>query len=127
MVLSQAINDALEQEIENRVNERITKILEVISKKYDITLSRLLKDLSSMEKTSSTYCCGLTRTGKRCQKSGKYDGYCKSHMSQKPDRRVTRSTSSPPKVTQQHTHSIPPLFMKGCAACEASHHGVLRI
>lgn len=130
MVLSQVVHDAIEQEIEARVNEKITKVLEVISRKYDITLARLLKDLSSIDTSQSTCCCGITRTGKRCQKIGKYDGFCKSHMSQKPDKRVTRSASSPQKPTLQHIHSIPPLFMKGCPACEASSSkcsGVLRI
>jgi hypothetical protein len=118
MVLSPAFEKALEDEIEFRVNERITKVLELISKNYKIKYSRLLSDVALME-SSSSCCCGITKSGKRCQRSGKYDGYCKNHMSQKPEVRVTRSASSktsPPKVV--HTHSLPPLFMKGCPACE---------
>lgn len=123
MVFSPAFEKALEDEIEARVNDRITKVLELISKTYKIKYSRLLSDVALMNESSSTSscCCGVTKAGKRCQRTGKYDGYCKNHMTQKPDVRVvTRSASSksPPKVS--HTHSLPPLFMKGCPACEST-------
>lgn len=121
MVLSVAFEQALEQEIESRVNERITKVLAVISKNYKITYARLLSDLAMIEKETSDggLCCGVTKSGKRCQRPGKYDGYCKNHLTQKPDVRVTRSSSSPtPKVA--HTHTLPPLFLKGCPACESN-------
>lgn len=123
MVLPQSVQSAIEEEINREVNERITKVLEMISKTYNIKYARLLKDYSNMEATnettSHTTCCGLTKAGKRCQRSAKVDGFCKAHISQKPDVRVTRSSAmSPPKVT--HTHSLPPLFMKGCPACEKS-------
>ena len=119
MVLSQNIYDLIDEEINAQVNERITKVLEMISKTYNIKYARLLKDYSSMENGEITkMCCGTTKNGKRCQRSGKFDGFCKVHMSQKPDVRVTRSVnSSPPKVV--HTHTLPPLFMKGCPACES--------
>lgn len=122
MVLSPAFEKALEDEIDARVNERVTKILELISKNYKIKYERLLGDLSLFDK-STTMCCGVTKSGKRCQKNGMYNGYCKSHVSQKPEVRVTRasaasSTGSPKK--QQHTHTLPPLFMKGCPACESN-------
>lgn len=118
MVLSQNIQSIIEEEIEREVNERVTKVLEMISKTYNIKYSRLLKDYSSMETVQST-CCGMTKAGKRCQRAAKIDGFCKAHVSQKPDVRVvTRSaaSSSPPKIV--HTHTIPPLFMSGCPACE---------
>lgn len=117
MVLSTVIEKALEEEINREVNERVTKVLEMISKTYNIKYARLLKDYASMETSQST-CCGMTKAGKRCQRSAKIDGYCKAHVSQKPDVRVTRSASvsSPPKIV--HTHTIPPLFMSGCPACE---------
>lgn len=122
MVLPPSLQSAIEEEINREVNERITKVLEMISKTYNIKYARLLKDYANMEtstETASTTCCGLTKAGKRCQRSGKFDGFCKAHLSQKPDVRVTRSSAmSPPKVT--HTHTLPPLFMKGCPACEKS-------
>lgn len=121
MVLSPAFEKALEDEIEARVNERITKVLEIISKNYKIKYSRLLNDLAIVEGGgSSTYCHGITKSGQRCQRPGKYNGYCKNHASQKPEVRNTGGggrTKSPPAV-HQHTHTLPPLFMKGCPACE---------
>lgn len=120
MVLSPAFEKALEDEIEARVNERVTKVLELISKTYKIKYARLLNDVALMENSATTSCCcGVTKSGKRCQRSGKYEGYCKNHLSQKPEIRkmvTTRSSLSPPKVS--HTHTLPPLFMKGCPACE---------
>ena len=119
MVLPKSIEDAIELEIETRMNEKITKLLEIISKNYNIRYARLLSDLASLESQPSNICCGITKTGKRCQRSAKEDGFCKMHSKQKPDvRNVARSVSSPPKVV--HTHSLPPLFLKGCPACEAS-------
>lgn len=118
MVLSPAFEKALEDEIESRVNERITKILEVISKNYKIKYARLLGDLALVDSATTT-CCGVTKSGKRCQRQAKYNGYCKNHVTQKPEVRVTRSSAqSPPKVT--HTHTLPPLFVKGCPACESN-------
>jgi hypothetical protein len=117
MVLSPAFEQALETEIEARVNERITKVLEVISKNYNIKYARLLSDLAIIEKNPDGMCCGITRAGKRCQRPGKHEGYCKNHRSQKPDVRVTK-VNSPQKVA--HTHTLPPLFMKGCPACESN-------
>ena len=124
MVLSPAFEQALEQEIESRVNERITKVLEVISKNYRIKYERLLGDLALIERGGPTsMCCGVTKSGKRCNRAGAYSGYCKNHVSQKPEVRVTRSTGSPKKHEQkQHTHTLPPLFMKGCPACECSNN-----
>lgn len=117
MVLSPAFEQALEAEIEARVNQRITKVLEVISKNYKITYARLLNDLASIESTSNGTCCGVTKAGKRCQRPGTYEGYCKNHKTQKPDVRSTK-VNSPDRVT--HTHTLPPLFMKGCPACESN-------
>lgn len=116
MVLSPAFEQALEAEIEARVNERITKVLEVISKNYKITYARLLNDLALIE-SNEHMCCGITKAGKRCQRPGKYEGYCKNHRMQKPEVRVTK-VKSPDRIV--HTHTLPPLFLKGCPACESN-------
>lgn len=117
MVLSPAFEQALEDEIETRVNERITKVLEIISHNYKIKYARLLSDLALVD-SENKVCCGLTKTGKRCQRPAKNDGYCKNHTSQKPEVRKIAVARSPPKLS--HTHTLPPLFMKGCPACESN-------
>jgi hypothetical protein len=125
MVMSRAIENAIEDEISTRVHERMTQFLDIISKNYSIRYQRLLNDLASMDTTStatssSSSCCGVIKSGKRCQKSGKYEGYCKLHMDQKPDIRVTAPLPEVMSSSRNHTHSLPPLFMAGCPACEAS-------
>lgn len=111
----EAIQAAIENEIERRIQERITHILEKISVTYDIRLERLLKDMSQQIGPNSTGCHGLTKTGKRCSRAGKFEGYCAIHKSQKPDVRKSCDIASP---TIKHTHTLPPLFLKGCPACE---------
>jgi hypothetical protein len=121
MVLSKVIEDAIEEEVNTRVNARITQVLEIISRNYNIRYQRLLNDLASCSAVaqSSTTCCGTVKNGKRCQKPGKHDGYCKMHLKQKPDVREVAQPNTKQEVLS-HTHPLPPLFLAGCPACEAS-------
>lgn len=113
----------LEDEIDKRVNERLNLVLEKISRTYDISMRQLMRDLDAIPDAASTFCKGLTGKGKRCSRSAKTDGYCYMHINQKPVQRVTRAPVSVPStlsVAVQHTHTLPPLFMAGCPACERS-------
>jgi len=115
------ISKLIEDEIEKRVNERINIMLDKISRTYDISLRQLMRDLDTMADTPSTCCKGLTGKGKRCSRSAKTDGYCHLHIKQKPVQRITRTPSSViPTLAVAHTHTLPPLFMAGCPACERS-------
>lgn len=119
-MISKLIEEAIEAEIELRVQERLTQVLEKISQVYDIRLDRLMKDIQTVQGSKSSTCCGLTKAKKRCSRPGKNDGYCKIHVSQKPD---VRKISTPVQVSVQtpaHTHTFPPMFLKGCPACETS-------
>jgi len=79
------VEKMFEEEIERRVQERLNACLEKISRTYKLKLDRLVKDcMSEVGQTSSKMCCGLTKTKNRCRRDGKYDGYCKCHMDQKP-------------------------------------------
>jgi hypothetical protein len=115
-MISKLIEEAIEAEIELRVQERLTQVLEKISQMYDIRLDRLMKDIQTVQGSQSSTCCGLTKSKKRCSRPGKHDGYCKIHVSQKPD---VRKIATPVQVSQ-HTHTFPPMFLKGCPACESS-------
>ena len=113
----------LEEEVEKRVNERMTQMLEKISRTYDISMRQLLRDVTSIDQAQSTTCRGVTAKGKQCRHAAKEDGYCHQHVRQKPVRRVVVS-QPPPIVPSQvsvpvaHTHTLPPLFLAGCPACE---------
>ena len=117
-MISKLVEDAIEAEIERRVQERLTEVLEKISQTYDIRLERLMKDIQSVQGTKSSTCCGLTKAKKRCSRPGKIDGYCKTHVSQKPD--VRKVCVSAPVIVSGHTHTFPPMFLKGCPACEST-------
>jgi hypothetical protein len=123
MVLPKVIEDAIEEEITKRVHEKMTQFLEVISRNYSIRYQRLLSDLASMDSSPSSpngMCCGTVKSGKRCQRPGKYGGYCKMHEKQKPDVRSSVVETN----RKEHTHTLPPLFKSGCPACEESRNCV---
>lgn len=109
----------LEEEIDKRVNERLTQILEKVSRTYDISMRQLLRDVSVLE-TAATSCRGLTAKGKPCRHPVTKDGYCFQHLKQKPNTTVV--VSAPPQsqthVEYTHTHTLPPLFLAGCPACQ---------
>jgi hypothetical protein len=108
----------LDEEVEKRVNERMTQMLEKISRTYDISMRQLLRDVSTIDQVQSTTCRGLTAKGKQCRHVATHDGYCHQHVKQKPVRRVTPVVSTPVVAPVEHTHTLPPLFMAGCPACQ---------
>lgn len=108
-------------DIERVANERMTVALEHISKTYDISLRQLMRDVSLEEPAQATTCrcLGLTKTKKRCRWAGKHDGYCEKHKDQRPVP-VLRSSPSTACITQEHTHTLPPMFLAGCPVCDES-------
>ena len=115
--MDQRILQILEEEVEKRVNERLAQVIEKISQTYDISLRQLMRDVAVIEDQPSTVCRGLTAKGKQCRHIAKKDGYCYQHVRQKPVQHVTVRQSSQPTVLQ-HTHTLPPLYLAGCPACE---------
>lgn len=108
------IKDIIEEEIENRVNERVNELLEYISQRWDISLSLLTKDIpSALPKTQVTQCMNVhKKTKKRCKNRAKPNGFCHLHQSQVTDRKSSHHT------IEEHTHSLPPFFLKGCPVCD---------
>lgn len=106
MGLSKGIEDAIEAEIESRVQERIEGILKMISQNYNIKFERLLKDLPSVSVTGSTNtCCGVLKTGMKCNSKANCGNYCKRHKDQKPVvKKIIQSTES---------STSPPPFLMG--------------
>jgi len=110
----------LEDEVEKRVNERMSQMLEKISRTYDISMRQLLRDVSVIDQTQSSTCRGVTAKGKQCRHAAKENGYCHQHVKQKP---VQRALAPLPHIQQTiqtvaHTHTLPPLFLAGCPACQ---------
>ena len=110
----------LEDEVEKRVTERMAVMLDKISRTYDISIRQLMRDVSVLNETPSSTCRGVTAKGKPCRHAAKETGYCHQHDKQKPVRRV-----QPPPLpiietgrVSEHTHTLPPLFLAGCPACE---------
>jgi len=125
------IQEIIDVEIQKALNEKMTKYIEYIAKRYDISLKLLLNDLENIENLSLTSprellevkdgkCKGITSKGKRCPFSAQPSGYCAKHLYQKP---VPRPTIQPrvPTNSIQHNHSFSEcLFKVGCPACEKS-------
>jgi hypothetical protein len=128
--MEEQIQLLIEKEIERRVDLKVTQVLGVISKTYDVSLQRLLKDASSVDPVAAVevsgrkQCLGLIATGHRCNRFGGVNGYCKIHQSQAP---VVRSLAPPAMTIVQHTHSLPPLFLAGCPACEQQNRSRLNV
>lgn len=119
MSLMSNIQDLIEEEVDNRVNQKISVVIEHISKKWDISLALLLKDVSEImtRETNVTQCLGYQKkTKKRCKNKPQQNGFCHMHQSQVPKR-----TSPKPNMTEQHTHTLPPFYLKGCPVCDKSH------
>jgi hypothetical protein len=103
----------IEAEVERKVGERITSLLEYMSETCDIPLPILTKLMLRVEKKNPSSCMAINKkSNKRCKNSPKDNGYCHLHQSQY----VPKVIVPPPKIA--HTHTLPPLYMPGCPACE---------
>jgi hypothetical protein len=105
MVLPKSIEDAIEAEIESRVQERLEGILKMVSQNYNIKFDRLLKDLASSNPTTNTStCCGVLKNGGKCKSKANCGNYCKRHKDQK---------VIPKKIPVSNPESAPPPFLMG--------------
>jgi hypothetical protein len=102
----------IEEEVDNRVNEKLTHILSHISKTYDIKLDRLLKDVAEVNHDTKR-CMGVKHDGSRCTRFARISGYCNMHKDQRP-----KDPAPSPVKEVRHTHTLPPMFLAGCPACE---------
>lgn len=123
-MFEKAISVLLEQEVEKRMNERVTKYIDYVSKTYDVSMKLLLRDWKDIdglevevkrEPVKAGQCCGINTNEKRCAFKGKYGGYCSKHRDQRPVVQVIKTTNNLNKL--QHNHTIPPMFSKDCPAC----------
>ena len=116
----------VDQEVKKQVEANLTKYAEYISKRHDISLRLLIEDIRNMhedpqkieESVMGNQSMGTRSGGKRCKRPGGKTGYCAWHASQKKPVIKTMSTENFCRPVVQHTHSLPPLYMEGCPACE---------
>ena len=125
-MLLQALTKIFEDEVEKKVNEKLNKYIEHVSKTYDISMKLLLRDLQNIDDLTTInskgskpggkpgQCLGINSNSKRCKFQGKIDGYCSRHVDQKPRHSVPVKTTEP---VIEHNHTIPPMFSKDCPAC----------
>ncbi len=108
----------IEEEVQRRVEERLTKVLEHISKTYDVSMKQLLKDTSTLKVVDNT-CLGLTSKKTRCKLRQHQHGYCKHHQDQRP-RQIQQSVSvsDMSMVKSQHNHPASILWKDGCPGCK---------
>ena len=85
------IESMIEDEVNHRLNEKITTFVEFVSKTYDISLKILLRDLANMdgiktvEKEIPSQCLGVKPNGSRCTHSTNHkstNGMCGKHRNQ---------------------------------------------
>ena len=76
MSLNEKISDLLEEELKLRMDLLLTEYAETISRKYQISLHLLLKDIPCVSVTST--CMGTKPDGSRCTFKGIHNGYCGS-------------------------------------------------
>ena len=110
--LEKLIND----EVERRMMTRMTKYAEKISLVHGIPIRLLLRDIPTGD-MGDTMCQGLLKSGNRCSRKAKTDGFCMSHIHQK-------KSVEPIRIVSEvvHNHSFPPMFKHDCPACQKTTH-----
>jgi hypothetical protein len=104
-MILQALTKLVDEEVEKRVNEKLTKYAEYVSKTYDISIKLLMRDMLNInelvipntEICKPGQCLGINMGGKRCKFKGKQAGYCSRHVEQKP-KAVIQIKSAPPSA-----------------------------
>jgi len=115
--MERQVIEVIENEVNRRVSERLSNVVHHISKTYRLSYERIMKEVAGLEGTRTDQCLGLVGKGTRCTRHARIDGYCKTHQDQKP-LVLMRAESPVPVSAIQHTHTLPPLFLAGCPACE---------
>lgn len=108
----------IEEEVERRLEDRLTKVLEHISKTYDVSMKQLLRDTSTLQVDEKT-CMGLTTKKTRCKLKQHQNGYCKHHQDQRPRQihQAPQPVSDMSTMKSQHNHPGTVLWKEGCPAC----------
>ena len=113
MSLNEKIAYLLEEELKLRMDLLLTEYAETISKKYQISLQLLLKDIPCVSVTST--CMGTKPDCSRCTFKGIHNGYCG-----KPQKQGEKIKQRFHETFNGHTHGPCLRNVAGCPACERS-------
>ena len=103
------IQEIFEEEVAKQSEIKLANFFAYVSKRYHIPREQLLQDWSNSYEMPPRKNCLL------CKNKPKYNGYCKKHI-------PTQEPPPPPPPTKPvHTHSFPPIFLRGCPACDMLH------
>lgn len=112
--------------VDAEVQKQLMNYAQVISKRHDISLKLLLRDIPLASGTPATdepisdgnRCLGVTGRGIQCTFTGKFCGYCKRHVSQRKERPKTVESPTAEKNPHVGHTMMDCLFLPGCPACE---------
>jgi hypothetical protein len=113
MSLHDKITQLIDEELEDRVNSIINEYALTISKKHQISLDLLLKDIPTTY--TSTICKGTKANGQRCGFKAIQNGYCRHHLEQ--GMRICQRTMSNSSL---HSHGPEKMYDPNCPACQSS-------
>tara|TARA_R110001606_G_scaffold366441_2_gene521625 strand:+ start:3842 stop:4267 length:426 start_codon:yes stop_codon:yes gene_type:complete len=109
--LNELICESVEDGISSYHDEKLNQTLENISKKHQISLELLLRDIPKIEGVDR--CRGIKPGGVRCSFKAGENGYCKFHQRQS-EKVQPRCLPS----LQLHNHGSEKMFVRGCPGCE---------
>ena len=121
--------EKLQELVEVEVQKQLNKYAQIISKKHDISLKLLLRDIPSkivtdqtIEQVTTGQCLGITAAKRQCKVSGKHGGYCMRHIDQKKVMKRVVSTDEVVATLNPHVGHIMKecMYLVGCPACEKS-------
>lgn len=109
--LNELICEFIQDGIGSHYNEQLNHTLENISRKHQIPLELLLRDIPQND--GGDRCRGIKRGEVRCSFKAGENGYCKFHQQQ-----AINVTSRCPPSLQLHNHGSEKMFVRGCPGCE---------
>jgi len=118
--MNQTLIDKIQNLIEEEVRVQVNRYAQIISKRHDISLKLLLRDIGLLQSSTevSTRCLGITGKKTQCLAAGKYDGYCSRHVIQ---RKVPLLVAPTPVGVVHIGHTLQEsLYLAGCPACDKS-------
>jgi hypothetical protein len=117
MKVSENLVKAYQEDVEKMCHERMLRFVQLVSENYGISLKLLMRDMPN----PMGYCMGVKKGGEPCTRKASHDGFCMSHAN---NHKLHDPVSFSTQV--RHNHPFPPMFKKGCPACEASNSNEFR-